>query len=125
MTMAQHIADGIMFIEHELCTVGSEDGHDTFETRDFDVDPVNYSAMRDGLATILADWVAEHADALDSLTDRELRDLGEDMQLQRYGGDVHERWPDFEGVIETFPEVLSDTWLDGGTVLFEINCVWG
>ena len=125
MTMAQRIADGIMFIEHELGCVVSEDGYDTFETRDFDVDPVNYSAVRDELATRLADWVAEHADALDGLTDRELRDLGEDMQLQRYGADVYERWPDFEGVIETFPEVVSNAWLDGGMVFFEINCVWG
>lgn len=114
MTMAQHIAEGVLIIEHQMSTIlhdESDPWGEFTECRDLPVHPQRWGETVDELATRLADWVADNVDKLGRLTDVQLRSLGEDMQLGMYGDAPTDDWPwhlDLFDLFDVFPEVVAD-----------------
>lgn len=112
MTMAQHIAEGVLIIEHEMSTIMHDEGDpwgEFTECRDLPVHPELWGETVTEVATLLADWVADHAGELDGLDDEQLRSLGEDLQLGLYGDAPTEDWPaGMRHLFDVFPEVVTN-----------------
>lgn len=128
MTIAQHIAHGVLIIEHEMSTILHDEGDpwgDFTECRDLPVHPERWDETVTEIATRLADWVADHVDELGWLDDEQLRSLGEDMQLGMYGNAPTEDWPeDMEPLFDSFPEVVADPRIeDTSTPEGDVPCV--
>ena len=112
MTIAQHIAQGVLIIEREMGSVlhDEDDPWGEFtDCRDLPVHPQRWDETLTEVAAGIADWVAGNADELDGLDDEQLRNLGQDMQLGMYGDAPTEDWSEsVRHLFDSFPEVVTN-----------------
>lgn len=133
MTIAQHIAKGVLIIEREMSTVlhdESDPWGESTDCSDLSVHPEQWNETVTEVATGIAVWVADHVNELGWLNDEELCDLGQDMQLGMYGHAPTEDWPEhMQPLFDSFPEVVADPHIENTTtpegdvpcVAFEID----
>ena len=114
MTIAQHLAYGVLLIEHEMGALLDDPADpwgDFTECRDLPVHQGRWDQTVDSIASGIAGWVAIHADELDGLDSGQLRRLGQDMQLGLYGDAPTEFWPDHKHLFDTFPEIVTNPYI--------------
>lgn len=121
---AKGIAWGVLFVEQWLsCVYDDETGECTDGLDMFQLKRADELRVVGQIAHLLDDWVDANLDAL--RRDSELKfsdciDLGEDLQLIRYGSDYEERYPGTAVDYESFPEIDMDFWFEGDLLRVEL-----